>query len=84
MSATTRTQIAREVNNFYDRTLLKRAIPLFLHTKFGQVRDIPRNGGTNTIKFRRYSNLSAATTPLTEGTTPTGSQLASTEITASV
>jgi len=84
MTATTRTQIPAEVNNFYDRTLLKRAIPLFLHTKFAQVRDIPRNGGTDTIKFRRYGNLSAATTPLTEGTTPAGSQLATTDVTAQV
>lgn len=84
MTATTRTQIPQEVNNFYDRTLLKRALPLFLHTKFAQVRDIPRNGGTNVIKFRRYSNLTAATTPLTEGTTPSGSQLATTEVTATV
>jgi N4-gp56 family major capsid protein len=84
MTATTRTQIPAEVNNFYDRTLLKRAIPLFLHTKFAQVRDIPRNGGTNTIKFRRYGNLTAATTPLSEGVTPAGSQLGTTDVTATV
>ena len=84
MAATTRTQIPREVNNFYDKTLLRRAIPLFIHTMFGQTRDIPNKVGTNTIKFRRYSNLSAATTPLTEGTPPAGSQLSSTEVTATV
>jgi len=84
MSTTTRTQIAREVNNFYSRTLLMRAVPLFLHTRFGQVKDIPRNSGTNTIKFRRYGNLSAATTALTEGVTPAGSQMSVTDITASV
>lgn len=84
MSTTTRTQIAREVNNFYSRTLLMRAVPLFLHTKYGQVKDIPQNSGTNTIKFRRYGNLSAATTALTEGVTPAGSQMSVTDITASV
>ena len=84
MAATTRTQITREVNNFYDKTLLRRAIPLFIFNKFAQVRDIPKNGGTNTIKFRRYANLAAATTPLTEGTPPGGSQLSATEITATV
>lgn len=84
MAATTRTQIAREVNNFYDRTLLRRAVPLFVHTKFAQVRDIPAKGGTNVIKFRKYGNLSAATSALTEGTTPSGSQLATTDITATV
>lgn len=84
MANTTRTQISRENTEFYDRTLLYRAVAFFAHTKFGQVRDIPRNGGTNTIKFRRYGNLSAATTALTEGVTPTGSQLSVTDITASV
>jgi len=61
-----------------------RAVPLFLHTKYGQVRDIPQNSGTSTIKFRRYGNLSAATTALTEGVTPTGSSMSVTDITATV
>lgn len=84
MAATTRTQIPAEVSAFYDRALLERAIPRFLYQKFAQVRDLPKGAGTNTIKFRRYSNLAAATTPLTEGITPTGSQLSVTDITASV
>src|SRR5574343_1272439 len=81
---TTRTQIPAEVNNFYDRTLLERAMPLFTHLRWAQVRDIPKNVGTKTIKFRRYGNLTAATTPLQEGITPSGSQLSVTDITAVV
>lgn len=77
-------QIPAEVNNFYDRTLLYRAIPLFVHTRWAQVRDIPRKAGTLTIKFRRYGNLVAATTPLSDGITPSGSQLSVTDITATV
>lgn len=84
MPNTSRTQIPAEVNNFYDRTLLTRALPSFIHTRWAQVRDIPRNAGTSTIKFRRYGNLTAATTALTEGVTPAGSQLAVTDITATV
>lgn len=84
MSTTTRTQIPAEVNNFYDRTLLERALPLLVHTRWAQVRDIPRNAGTKIIKFRRYGNLTAATTPLTEGITPVGSSLSVTDITATV
>jgi len=61
-----------------------RAVPLFLHTRFGQVRDIPQKAGSSTIKFRRYGNLAAATTPLTEGVTPAGSQMSVTDITATV
>lgn len=84
MANTDRSVISRENTEFYDRTLLFRAVAYFVHTKFGQVRDIPRNGGTATIKFRRYGNLSAATTALSEGVTPTGSQLSVTDITATV
>ena len=84
MANTTRTQIPAEVNNFYDKALLMRAIPLYLHNRWGQVRDIPSKAGTKTIKFRRYSNLAAATTALTEGVTPAGSQLSVTDITATV
>lgn len=84
MANTTRTQIPAEVNNFYDRVLLERVQPLLVHTRWAQVRDIPRKAGTNTIKFRRYSNLSAATTALTEGVTPAGSQLSVTDVTATV
>lgn len=84
MANTTTTQIPAEVNNFYDRTLLYRAIPLFVHTRWAQVRDIPRKAGTLTIKFRRYGNLTAATTALSEGITPSGSQLSVTDITATV
>lgn len=84
MATTTSTTIPAEVNNFYDRTLLFRAVPLFVHTRWAQIRDIPRKSGTLTIKFRRYGNLVPATTPLSDGITPTGSQLSVTDITATV
>lgn len=81
---TTRTDIPQEVNNFYDRVLLERALPALVHTRFAQVRDIPRNSGTNVIKFRRYGSLTANTTALTEGVTPAGTSLSVTDITATV
>lgn len=84
MGNTTRTDIPAEVSNTYDRNLLMRAVPLLVHTKYGQVRDIPANAGSDTVKFRRYTNLSASTTPLTEGITPAGSSLSVTSITAQV
>lgn len=84
MANTSRTEIPAEVNNFYDRTLLERAVPSFVHNRWAQVRDIPMNGGTDTIKFRRYGNLTAQTTALTEGVTPSGKQLSVTDITATV
>lgn len=83
MADTTTTQVTAAVNNFYDRSMLKAARPLLVHTRWAQVRDLPRNNSL-VIKFRRYTLLSAATTALTEGTTPSGSQLAITDVTATV
>jgi N4-gp56 family major capsid protein len=81
---TTRTQIAAEVNALYNRTLMARSVPFLVHLNWAQIRDIPANSGTDTIKFRKYGNLTAATTALTEGVTPPGSQLSITDITATV
>lgn len=83
MANTTTTEVPAAVNNFYDRTLLRKAIPLFMYTKWAQIRDIPSNQ-TTVIKFRRYTLLTAATTALSEGVTPSGSQLAITNVTATV
>lgn len=70
------------VNAYLSEELLVRAYPYFVHILWAQVRDLPRNKG-ETIKFRRYTNLTAATTALTQGVTPTGSQLGITDVTAS-
>ncbi len=83
MADTTTTQVPAGVNNFYNKIMLKAARPLLVHTRWAQVKDIPRNESL-VIKFRRYTLLSAATTSLTEGTTPSGSQLAITNISATV
>lgn len=81
---TTRTEIPAEVNNFYSREILENAIPLFVHTNWADVKDIPMNSGTDTIKFRKYAVLTAQTTALVEGVTPAGKQLSVTDITALV
>ena len=79
---TTKTQVAN-INSFYSRDLLLRVQPLLVHQRFAMVKDIPQNNSA-VIKFRRYANLSAATTPLVEGITPTGNQLSVTDISATV
>jgi N4-gp56 family major capsid protein len=83
MATTTTSQVSAAVSTYYDRLLLQRAKPYLIHTLFAQKRNLPKKMGT-TIKFRRYSALSTATTPLSEGITPSGSQLAVTDITAVV
>ena len=82
MANTTKTQIAN-INSFYSRDLLIRVQPLLVHNKFGMVKDIPKNN-SDIIKFRRYANLTAATTPLVEGVTPAGSQLSKTDVSATL
>lgn len=84
MEPTSRTEIPVENTSFYSRTLVERAVPYFVHTNWAQVRDIPGGAGTALIKFRKYGNLTAQTTPLTEGVTPTGKQLSVTDVTAQV
>lgn len=83
MASTGTAQIDHAVNNYYDRRLLAKAKPSLIHLRYAQTRDLPANN-TSTIKFRRYNLLTAATTALTEGVTPTGSQLSKTDVTAEV
>lgn len=75
--------LSPEMKTFYDKTLLKFAKVNLVHDQFAQKRNIPKNGG-KTIEFRRFSQLPKALTPLTEGVTPTGQNLNTTAITATV
>jgi N4-gp56 family major capsid protein len=68
---------------YYDRNLLDRAIPADVHGRFGQVRPLKTRSG-NQIKFRRYEALNPATSPLVEGVTPSGSQITTTDVTATL
>lgn len=70
-NAITTNQVPPEVRVYYDRLLLKLATPALIYDKFAQRRTIPMNSG-DTLIFRRYGTLNAATTPLTEAVTPPG------------
>jgi N4-gp56 family major capsid protein len=71
------------IQAYYDRNLLDRAIPADVHGRFGQERPIKLRSG-NQIKFRRYESLAAATTPLVEGVTPSGTSMVLTDVTANL
>jgi N4-gp56 family major capsid protein len=75
-------QVTAAVNAYLVKELLSRAYPYFVHVLWAEVKDLPRNAG-ETIKFRRYTNLTAATTALTQGVDPASEQLAITDVTAS-
>ncbi len=80
MNQTTTADI-NNINVFYSRDLLLRAQPLLVHTNWAMVKDVP-TGNSMTIKFRRYSNLPVAMTPLSEGVTPNGHKLQKTDLMA--
>jgi len=75
--------VAVNLQGHYDRNLLERAIPALIYSRYAQVRPLPPNTGTR-INFRRYGSLAANTTPLTEGVTPTGKKLTTSDIYATL
>lgn len=80
---TTTTQVDPAVATFYDRVLLKAATARLVHLKFAQHARLDKKSG-NTYKWRRYANLTVATTPLPEGQDPPGQQLSKTDLTAQI
>ncbi len=81
MPNTTTTEVSAAVNAYLVKELLSRAYPYFVHVLWAEVKDLPRKSGEN-VKFRRYTNLTAATTALTQGVDPASEQLAITDVTA--
>lgn len=75
--------LTNEMKTYYSDYLIDNAEPALVHAQFGQKRPIPKNGG-KTVEFRRYSALSKANTPLTEGITPVGSSMEMSTVRASV
>lgn len=80
---TTTSQIDPVTQKFFNRTLLWGAYPALVHERFAQVADLPEGEG-DTIMWRRYTALAAATTPLSDGIDPPGKQLAKTDLAAQV
>ncbi|MGH0053387.1 MAG: N4-gp56 family major capsid protein [Sphaerochaetaceae bacterium] len=65
--------------DFYSNHLVDTAKSTLVHGQFAQKHPIPEHNG-KVAKFRRYSKLAKALTPLTEGVTPSGNSLKQTEI----
>lgn len=75
--------IDNSVSEYYNRTLLQYAKPKLLHTQFAQRIPLPTKNG-KTVKMRRYEKLALATTPLSEGITPTGKKMIKTDLLVTV
>ena len=65
------------------KDLLKRGIPYLVLEKFGQPKPVPTKS-SKVVKFRRYNALANASTPLTEGVTPSAKKLTATDVTATL
>lgn len=76
-------QLAAEDRTFYERALIERLIPELNFYKDAQKKKLPKNSG-RTMNFRKFNSLSVPGSSLTEGTTPTGSNLNVTTVTATV
>lgn len=75
--------LSDEMKTFYDKALITLTDPNLVHDQFADKRPIPKNGG-KTIEFRKYSPLAKATTPITEGATPSGNSMTVSAITATI
>lgn len=83
MAQTTYGDISPAVAASSSVEMLIRGQPHLIIQPFGQAKPLGKND-TNTIKFRRYERLAAATTAITEGVTPTGSSPTTTDYTATL
>lgn len=84
MSTETTSTLSAVAKTYYERLLLERLIARFLHGQFAdEGRDITIPGMQGkTVEWRRWAALAAATTPLTEGTTPAGNNNSVAQVTA--
>ena len=82
-NTTEKGSLSAEMKTFYDKNLLRYTKPHLVHDQFGQIRNIPKNGGKR-IEFRRFEQLPKALTPLTEGVTPEGQTMTVTKQEAEV
>jgi N4-gp56 family major capsid protein len=83
MPATTYGDISPRTAAYAAVDLLERGLPLLVLEKFMQAKTLPGNK-SKSMTFRRYNALALATTPLTEGVTPTSKKLTATDVTATL
>lgn len=83
MALTTTSTLSSVVKAYYDKRFLMRAEANFVYKQLGRIGVVPANEG-KTVVWNRYTNPSAKTTALTEGTDPTPSGLSATLVSATV
>lgn len=75
--------LTANMRTYYDKKILERLESQLVAYKFGTKKVVPMHSGKN-IVWTIYTNLSAATTALTSGTTPTATALTSSNVSGTV
>lgn len=83
MALTTSGTLSSVVKAYYDKRFLMRAEENFVFKQLGRQGIVPKGEG-KTVVWNRYTNPTAKTTALTEGTDPTPAGLSATLISATV
>ena len=83
MASTTYGDISPRTAAYVVVELLKRAMPFLCLEKFGQSKSLPNNS-TQSMKWRRYNAIATTGTRLTEGVTPAGKKLTTTDVTGNL
>lgn len=83
MTRTTYGDISQRTAAYAAKDMLSHAEPILVLSKFGQSKPLPKNKA-DTIKFRRPIPFALATTPLTEGVTPTSKQMQYEDVTVQI
>lgn len=83
MALTTSSTLSSVVKAYYDKRFLMRAEANFVYKQLGRLGVVPAGEG-KTVVWNRYTNPSAKTSALTEGTDPTPSGLSATLVSATV
>lgn len=84
MSITTTGNLPPPVQQWFDKLLLARPMPLLIHKKMALKKRLPSRSGRS-VRYRRYTNLATATVPLgASGLTPTAQTLSAVDIDANI
>ena len=83
MALTTTGTLSSVVKAYYDKRFLMRAEAEFVYKQLGKIGTTPKGEG-KTVVWNRYTNPTAKTSALTEGTDPTPSGLSATLISATI
>jgi N4-gp56 family major capsid protein len=79
MATTSYASLTQRTQAYAAKEMLAHAEPILCLSKFGMTKPMPKNKA-QTVKFRRPEPFAVATTPLTEGVTPTATQMTYTDV----